>query len=101
MITAVVMLPFLLYVAFPYESLIPHSIKLHELPAEAVGKKPVNPNIPYARGKDEEEEREGDGRGVSLEEVMNPFIDKKGAAIGALISKPAPLIFASGRLTLA
>ena len=88
MITAAVMLPFLLYVAFPYETLIPRSIKLHELPAEAIGRKPVNPNIPYARGKDEEEEEEeGGSRAVSLEEVMNPFLDKKGAAVGAVISE--------------
>lgn len=85
MITALVMLPFLLFVAFPYESLIPRSIKLHELPASAIGKKPVNPNIPYARGKNEEDEQEGDGKAVSLEEVMNPFLDKKGAAVGAII----------------
>lgn len=85
MVTALVMLPFLLYVCFPYEVLIPRSIKLHELPAEARAKAPVNPNIPYARGKDEEEEQEGDGRGVSLEEVMNPFLDKKGAAVGGVI----------------
>lgn len=85
MVTALVMLPFLLYVCFPYEVLIPRSIKLHELPAEARAKAPVNPNIPYARGKDEEEEQEGAGRGVSLEEVMNPFLDKKGAAVGGVI----------------
>ncbi|KAK5167091.1 uncharacterized protein LTR77_007821 [Saxophila tyrrhenica] len=83
--TALLMLPFLLYVVFPYESLIPQSIKLHELPAEARDKQPVNPNIPFARGKDEEEEQEGQGQGVSLEEVMNPFLDKKGAGVGAAI----------------
>ncbi len=37
---------------------IPRSIKLHELPAEARERPPVNPNIPFARGKEEEEEQE-------------------------------------------
>jgi hypothetical protein len=61
-------------------------IKLHELPIEIREKTPVNPNIPFARGREEEEEREGEGTGVSLEEVMNPFLDKRGAWVGAVIS---------------
>lgn len=86
-ITAIVLFPFLLYIVFASESLIPISIKMHELPPEALGKKPVNPNIPNARGTAEEEEDAPNEHGklLSLEEIMNPFLDKKGASFGAAI----------------
>ena len=86
-VTAVVIFPFLLYIIFADESLIPSSIKMHELTEEAKKKQPVNPNIPNARGTAEEEEEVNDeqGKQLSLEEIMNPFLDKKGAAFGALI----------------
>ncbi|KAG5938557.1 hypothetical protein E4U59_003693 [Claviceps monticola] len=89
-VTAVVLFPFLLYIVFANESLIPSSIKMHELPPELRAKKPVNPNIPHARGQLEEEENlgaEGDEQGqlLSLEEIMNPFLDKGGAAFGGII----------------
>lgn len=88
-VTATVLFPFLLYIVFANESLIPSTIKMHELPLEARGKKPVNPNIPHARGQMEEEENslENDEQVklLSLEEIMNPFLDKGGAAFGAAI----------------
>ncbi|KAK4614594.1 hypothetical protein CLAFUR0_09422 [Fulvia fulva] len=86
-VTAIVLFPFLLYVVFPYESLIPHSIKLHELPEEVRGRDPVNPNIPNARGDADSDEHVDDeqARISSLEEIMNPFLDKGGAWFGAVI----------------
>jgi Na+/H+ antiporter NhaD/arsenite permease-like protein len=86
-VTAIVLFPFLLYIVFADESLIPLSIKMHELSEEAKAKKPVNPNIPHARGNAEEEENANNEHAklLSLEEIMNPFLDKKGAAFGALI----------------
>ncbi|KAG5975971.1 hypothetical protein E4U55_007524 [Claviceps digitariae] len=89
-VTAVVLFPFLLYIVFANESLIPSSIKMHELPPEVRAKKPVNPNIPHARGQLEEEENlnadnDEQGQLLSLEEIMNPFLDKGGAAFGAII----------------
>lgn len=88
-VTAVVLFPFLLYIVFANESLIPASIKMHELPEEAKAKKPVNPNIPHARGHVEEEEDEhvndAQGKLLSLEEIMNPFLDKGGAAFGGVV----------------
>ncbi|KAI1504766.1 hypothetical protein F5X99DRAFT_370915 [Biscogniauxia marginata] len=87
--TAIFLFPLLLYIIFANESLIPFSIKMHELPEEAKARKPVNPNIPHARGNAEEEERmlenSEQGKLLSLEEIMNPFLDKKGAAFGAVI----------------
>lgn len=85
--TAIVVFPFLLYILFADVSLIPESIKMHELPDEAKRRKPVNPNIPYARGTAEEEEEVNNEQGklLSLEEIMNPFLDKGGAAFGAII----------------
>jgi len=85
-VTAVVVFPFLLYIVFPGEELIPRSIKLHELPSEIKNKKPVNPNIPNARGISEEEEDDDEQTGtLSLEEIMNPFLDKSGAIFGAVV----------------
>ncbi|KAF7856087.1 hypothetical protein EAF04_010041 [Stromatinia cepivora] len=83
-VTAIVLFPFLLYIVFADEALIPLSIKMHELSEEAKAKKPVNPNIPNAKG--EEEENEGaENKQLSLEEIMNPFVDRKGAAFGAVL----------------
>ncbi|KAI0401127.1 hypothetical protein F4802DRAFT_582034 [Xylaria palmicola] len=88
-ITAVVLFPFLLYVVFANEALIPSSIKMHELDAEARARKPVNPNIPYGRGAAGEEEKQltsnEAGQILSLEEIMNPFLDKAGAAFGGVV----------------
>ena len=87
-ITAIVLFPFLLYIVFADESLIPISIKMHELSDEAKARKPVNPNIPHGRGNVEEEDTMADGREgqlLSLEEIMNPFLDKGGAAFGAVV----------------
>ncbi|KAG8165393.1 hypothetical protein KVR01_005668 [Diaporthe batatas] len=88
-VTAVVLFPFLLYIIFANEGLIPVSIKMRELPAEATSKPAVNPNIPNARGIAEEKEdahaNDDEGQILSLVEIMNPFLDKGGAAFGAII----------------
>lgn len=88
-ITAIVLFPCLLYIIFAHERLIPISITMHDLPADIQGRVPVNPNIPNARGIEQEEEQDhiNDevGQLLSLEEIMNPFLDKSGAAIGAVI----------------
>jgi Na+/H+ antiporter NhaD/arsenite permease-like protein len=88
-VTAIVLYPFLLYFIFADESLIPAHIKIHELPEEARNRKPINPNIPHARGEIEEQENDSDndepGKLLSLEEIMNPFLDKSGAAFGTVI----------------
>lgn len=88
-ITSVVLFPFLLYIIFANEGLIPVSIKMRELPTEARLKPAVNPNIPNARGiaAEEEDAHTNDDKGqlLSLVEIMNPFLDKGGAAFGALI----------------
>lgn len=87
--TAIVLFPFLLYIVFANEDLIPYSIKMHELPEEAKAKKPVNPNIPHARGHTDADEADlannEQGKLLSLEEIMNPFLDKGGATFGAVI----------------
>lgn len=86
-VTAIVLFPFLLYIIFADESLIPLSITMHELSEDQKKKAPVNPNIPHARGNAEEKEEIDDkeGKQLSLEEIMNPFLDKKGASFGGLI----------------
>ncbi|RSL53981.1 hypothetical protein CEP51_014787 [Fusarium floridanum] len=88
-VTGVVLFPFLLFVVFADENLIPSTIKMHALPTGAETRRPVNPNIPYVRRQAEELEQEDSGEGgqavLSLEEIMNPFLDKKGATFGAVI----------------
>ena len=88
--TVIILFPFLMYIVFNDESLIPSSIKLHELSDEAKARlqhKPVNPNIPNARGTAEEQENAGneEGQVLSLEEILHPFLDKSGAAFSAIL----------------
>ncbi|RYP76074.1 hypothetical protein DL770_007292 [Monosporascus sp. CRB-9-2] len=88
-ITAIVLFPFLLYFIFADETLIPLEIRMHELSDAQKAKPAVNPNIPHARGELEEQEN-GPGasdqaKSLPLEEIMNPFLDKGGAAFGAVV----------------
>lgn len=90
LITGIVLYPFLLYIIFHDEALIPSSIEMEDLPEELKNRKPINPNIPFAKGEmensdqepgtDEEEEKQ-----LSLEEILNPFLDRNGAIFGAAI----------------
>lgn len=83
-ITAILLFPFMLYVVFRSESLVPSTIEMHELPEEARQRKPVNPNIPTAAAADGSDGNVSDGSGsgaetgklISLEEIMNPYMDK-------------------------
>ncbi|EMR66735.1 putative arsenite efflux transporter - putative protein [Eutypa lata UCREL1] len=88
-ITAIVLFPFLLYIVFADEMLIPLEITMHELSDAQKAKPAVNPNIPHARGKLEEQEDSSgttdQAKSLPLEEIMNPFLDKGGAAFGAII----------------
>lgn len=76
--TAILLFPFLLWIKFRDEGLIPRKIALHALSQSEGGERrePVNPNIPYAGGTSEENK---------LEEVLNPYLDKRGAWFGACI----------------
>ena len=86
-VTGIVLFPFLLYIIFHDESLIPSSIKMEDLPDEIKNKPPVNPNIPFAKGEPEDEDdapsSDDEQKQLSLEEILNPFLDKKGAIFGA------------------
>lgn len=88
-VTAIVLFPFLLYIVFAEETLIPLSIEMHQLSQEEKDKVPVNPNIPDGRGAAEEQEKQHvtdeEGKKLSLEEIMNPFLDRKGAGFGAFV----------------
>ncbi|KAK0898737.1 hypothetical protein LTR91_022891 [Friedmanniomyces endolithicus] len=86
--TVIVLGPFLLFIVFADNDLIPASIELHELDEAARNRAPVNPNIPHARGTADEIEladNSDEANNLSLEEIMNPFLDKGGAAFGAVI----------------
>jgi len=81
--TAIVLFPFLLYIVFNDENLIPWKIQIHMLIREEKAKTPINLNIPDVRGADEE--RGKIAKIDPLEEIMNSFLDRKGAACGVLI----------------
>lgn len=86
-VTAIVLFPFLLYVVFASPQLIPLSIEMETLSDEAKSKKPVNPNIPQAKGKEQEddEEESPENKELALAEIMNPFLDKGGATFGSVV----------------
>jgi Na+/H+ antiporter NhaD/arsenite permease-like protein len=87
-VTAIVLFPFLLFIIFHDQRLVPWGkIEIHDLPAEYRERKPVNPNIPHASESAEDQGRNSDERkDLRLrEEIMNPFLDKKGAAFGAIL----------------
>lgn len=92
-ITALLLFPFLLYVVFRSESLVPSSIEMHELPEEARARKPTNPNIPSAADANGSDGNTSDGSGsgaesgklISLEEIMNPYMDKWSAWFIAVV----------------
>lgn len=89
-VTGIVLFPFLLYIIFQDEDLIPSEILMEDLPEDIKNKPPVNPNIPFAKGELEEQagnipsaDDKEQQKQLSLEEILNPFLDKKGAMFGA------------------
>ncbi|KAF2485924.1 hypothetical protein BDY17DRAFT_307524 [Neohortaea acidophila] len=85
-VTAILYFPFLLYYVFRDDALIPKKIQMHELPP-GERKTPVNPNVPFSKGiapEDEDKDTE-EARLLSLEEVINPYLDKRSAIFSASI----------------
>ncbi|OHE92380.1 arsenite efflux transporter [Colletotrichum orchidophilum] len=88
-VTAIVLFPFLLYIIFADKKLIPESIEMFQPPEEAMRSKPVNPNIPNPRGAantaDQAPESSPQAQLLSAIEILNPWLDKGGAAFGAVV----------------
>lgn len=91
-VTGVILFPFLLYIIFQDENLIPETILMEDLPEHIKNRPPINPNIPYAKGDSEDRvddpsdtDEQKSRKQLSLEEILNPFLDKKGAIFGAAI----------------
>lgn len=86
-VTAVLLFPFLLYVLFRDEGLVPKSIEIRSLPDEIKSREPANPNIPFMKGAAGLDDEEGDQltRVSTLEEIMNPYLDKVGAIFGSVV----------------
>ncbi|KAJ4375598.1 hypothetical protein N0V86_007131 [Didymella sp. IMI 355093] len=89
-VTGVILFPFLLYIIFQDENLIPNEIEMEDLPEHIKNQTPVNPNIPFAKDGSEDQvdhssdtEDQKSRKQLSLEEILNPFLDKKGAIFGA------------------
>jgi Na+/H+ antiporter NhaD/arsenite permease-like protein len=89
-ITAIALFPFLLFVIWNDEDLIPSKITkitLQELPPLSPGEqaeKPVNPNVYHAKVEADEGESE-EAREKQLKEILRPFIDWYGAGVGAFV----------------
>jgi Na+/H+ antiporter NhaD/arsenite permease-like protein len=84
-ITAIALFPFLLFVLWTDEALIPRQITkitLQRLPLEE--KAPVNPNVYHAQVRVDEGDNE-EAREMQLKEILHPFIDWNGAGVGAVI----------------
>lgn len=84
-VTAIVLFPFLMFYVFNNKNFIPTKIKLRELPDTLKSRARVNPNIPNARGMAEVVENQEGSKALSLEMILNPFVDKKSAAFGAIV----------------
>lgn len=91
--TTMLLFPYLLYIIFADEALVPFSIKVHEIPEESKVKKPVNMNISFARKRPDDDDDDGDSlrseyhryRLMELESILNPFLDKGSALVGSVI----------------
>jgi Na+/H+ antiporter NhaD/arsenite permease-like protein len=86
-VTVILLFPFLLYVVFRNEKLIPKSIEMHDLPEDIRQETPRNPCIPFADddadiGQPDAEEKE---KLRELAAIINPFLDKKSATFGAVL----------------
>ncbi|KAK6386823.1 hypothetical protein LTS17_000085 [Exophiala oligosperma] len=95
-VTGIILFPFLLYVVFSgkddveKKDYIPSSIKPKVLPEAIMMLKPGNPNIDHVKsgGGDEEKDKKANnekGKMRMAEEIMNPYIDEKSAAFGAIL----------------
>ncbi|KAI1764708.1 hypothetical protein GGR53DRAFT_303308 [Hypoxylon sp. FL1150] len=71
-VTALILFPSLLYLFFADVSLIPLTLRIHELPEEARTSRPTNPAIDPETA-------------MSLELILNPFLDKFSALVGIII----------------
>lgn len=87
MATVLLLFPFLLYVVFHDEKLIPRAIMVIELPDEIRNRKPVNFNIPFSQGEHEPEDEETpkEAAQINVESILNPYLSKKGALAGSFV----------------
>ncbi|SMQ48586.1 unnamed protein product [Zymoseptoria tritici ST99CH_3D7] len=77
--TVVLLFPFLLYVLFRGEGLVPKTIQMCELPDEVKMRKPANPNIPLEKPTDDDDDL------TALSEILNPYLDRPSAIFGATL----------------
>jgi hypothetical protein len=83
--TALLLFSFLLYIVFGDEKLIPFSTQPADIAEEIRNKKPVNFNIRYIDlGRRISEKVESSGS-ITIESVLNPFLDRRNAVVGAFV----------------
>ena len=81
-VTAAVLFPFLLYIIFPSTDLIPYRIDLHTLRDEP---QPVNVQGVAMSREEELRLEQSQQREEELREIMDPFLDQKGAFFGGFL----------------
>jgi Na+/H+ antiporter NhaD/arsenite permease-like protein len=84
-VTTVLLFPFLLYIVFHDESLIPNSMRSHDLPEELRNKKPRNINVPIVREKPDDGGSGESERAAEVELILNPYLDRLSSLIGSII----------------
>ncbi|KAH6695416.1 hypothetical protein F5X68DRAFT_163655 [Plectosphaerella plurivora] len=86
-VTVILLFPFLLYVVFRNEKLIPKSIEMHDLPEDMRGETPRNPCIPFADDDSDVAQPDAEEKEKlrELAAIINPFLDKKSATFGAIL----------------
>jgi Na+/H+ antiporter NhaD/arsenite permease-like protein len=90
-ITTLMLFPFLLYVVFADENLIPMTIRMRDITEEQKHKKSQDPQIPNVW--DDYTESDGEdsitavepSKRLKLEEILNPYLDKRSALFGILV----------------
>lgn len=86
-VTVILLFPFLLYVVFRNEKLIPKSIEMHDLPEDMRRETPRNPCIPFADDDSDVAQPDAEEKEKlrELAAIINPFLDKKSATFGAIL----------------
>lgn len=85
-ITVLFLFPFLLWVVFRGKEYVPSNIQLHQIPAGRRNRDSANPSLPKpSHSNKPAHEREEEQFLDSLQEVLNPYLDKKSAIFNSVI----------------
>jgi Na+/H+ antiporter NhaD/arsenite permease-like protein len=85
-VTTMIFFPFLLYIVFANEALVPLSIKIHELDSrERASEAVASYNASVLRQNRDVDTDELSQHAIGVEEVLNPFLDKPSVVAAGII----------------